>query len=113
MLSRSRLHNLSDACDVAIVGGGIVGLATALALTDADASLRVIVLEKEADVGTHQTGHNSGVIPSGIYYNPGSLKATLCVDGARRMVEFCARHGVRIEPIGKVIIATNEAELPR
>lgn len=97
--------------DVAIVGGGIVGLATALALAGRAPGARLTVLEKEPEVAAHQTGHNSGVIHSGIYYQPGSLKARLCVEGARRMVEFCESHGIRYELCGKVIVATSEAEL--
>ena len=94
---------------IAIVGGGIVGLATAYALRDR----RPVVFEKERAVGSHQTGHNSGVIHSGLYYKPGSFKAKLCVDGARRMQEFCREHGIRYEICGKVVVATEAAELPR
>jgi (S)-2-hydroxyglutarate dehydrogenase len=99
--------------DVAIVGGGIVGLATGLALTEKFPRLRLVLLEKESRVGTHQTGHNSGVIHSGIYYRPGSYKARLTVTGARLLTEFCERNGIRYERVGKVIVATSEAELPR
>ncbi len=98
-------------CDVAIVGGGIVGLATALALTDERPNLRVVILEKENEVGRHQTGHNSGVVHSGIYYQPGSLKASLCRQGVGLMHEFCLLHDLPFEECGKVIVATNEAEL--
>ena len=99
--------------DIGIVGAGIVGLATAYALVQRERSLRIVILEKEPHVAAHQTGHNSGVIHSGIYYKPGSLKARLCVDGARRMLEFCERHGVPTERCGKVIVATRQEELPR
>jgi len=99
--------------DVAIVGGGIVGLATGLALTERFPRLRLVLLEKESRIGTHQTGHNSGVIHSGIYYRPGSYKARLTVEGARQLIEFCERNGIRYERIGKVIVATTDAELPR
>src|SRR5437762_10600894 len=99
--------------DVAIAGGGIVGLATAWQLTQRYPRLRALVLEKEAAVGEHQTGHNSGVLHSGIYYKPGSLKAVNCRDGKRAMEEFCAAHGIAYEICGKVIVAVNEAELPR
>jgi len=99
--------------DVAIVGGGIVGLATGLALTEGFPRLRLVLLEKESRIGTHQTGHNSGVIHSGIYYRPGSYKARLTVEGARQLIEFCERNGIRYERIGKVIVATTDAELPR
>jgi len=104
---------VSDRFDVAVVGGGIVGLATAQALLREHPGLRLVILEKEARLAAHQTGHNSGVIHSGIYYRPGSHKARLCVEGARLMKEFCAEHGIRVDPIGKVIVATSEAELPR
>ena len=104
---------MSDAFDVAVVGGGIVGLATAWALDQDHPGIRLVILEKEARVASHQTGHNSGVIHSGIYYRPGSHKARLCVEGARLMKEFCAEHGIRVDPIGKVIVATSKAELPR
>ncbi len=99
--------------DVAIVGGGIVGLATGLALTERFPRLRLVLLEKESRIGTHQTGHNSGVIHSGIYYRPGSHKARLTVEGAGQLIEFCERDGIRYERIGKVIVATTDAELPR
>lgn len=98
--------------DVAIVGGGIVGLATTLALAARHADLRLIVLEKEPQPGMHQTAHNSGVIHSGIYYRPGSYKARLCVEGARLMHAFCADYGVRVERCGKVIVATGAHEVP-
>lgn len=99
-------------CDIALVGGGIVGLATALALVERAPDLRLAVLEKEADVGRHQTGHNSGVIHAGIYYRPGSYKAKLCVEGVRLMKAFCARNGVEYEECGKVVLATREDERP-
>jgi (S)-2-hydroxyglutarate dehydrogenase len=99
--------------DIAIIGAGIVGLATGLALTQEEPRLRVAILEKERDVATHQSGHNSGVIHSGIYYQPGSLKARLCVQGAAQMIAFCARHGVAVQAIGKVIVATRQEQIPR
>lgn len=99
--------------DILIVGGGIVGLATARSLLRERPSARIALLEKEERVARHQTGNNSGVIHSGIYYKPGSLKARLCVDGARRMYEFCAAHGVAHQKCGKVIVAVAEDELPR
>jgi L-2-hydroxyglutarate oxidase LhgO len=104
---------VSDRFDLAVVGGGIVGLATARALLAEHPGLRLVILEKEARLASHQTGHNSGVIHSGIYYKPGSHKARLCVEGARLMKEFCGQHGIRVDPIGKVIVATSEGELPR
>ena len=98
---------------VAIVGGGIVGLATAWQLLRAlSAAAACSVLEKEAEVGEHQTGHNSGVLHSGIYYKPGSLRAVNCRTGKRAMEEFCAAHGVPFDICGKVIVAVNEPELP-
>ncbi len=98
---------------IAIVGGGIVGLATAWQLTERYPHLRVLVLEKEAAVGEHQTGHNSGVLHSGIYYKPGSLRAINCREGKRAMEQFCATHGVPYEICGKVIVAVNEGEVSR
>src|SRR5215204_877275 len=97
---------------VAIVGGGIVGLATAWQLLGRYPHLRVTVLEKEAEVGAHQTGHNSGVLHSGIYYKPGTLRAANCRTGKRAMEEFCAEHGVPYDICGKVIVAISEPELP-
>lgn len=98
--------------DVTIVGAGIVGLATALAFLEKFPRLRVAVLEKESKVGVHQTGHNSGVIHSGIYYRPGSLKARLCREGAEQTLRFCERHHIPTMRCGKLIIATHEHELP-
>jgi L-2-hydroxyglutarate oxidase LhgO len=99
--------------DVVIVGGGIVGLAVALEITRRFPRLRLLLLEKEDRVGQHQSGHNSGVIHSGIYYKPGSLKARLCVEGAHAMIEFCRVHGIPHRVCGKVIVATQEEEFPR
>jgi len=99
--------------DIAIVGGGIVGLATALALRERLPGARLVILEKEPRLGSHQTGHNSGVIHSGIYYKPGSHKAKLCVEGKNLLYQFVEKHGIRVERCGKVIVATSEAELPR
>jgi L-2-hydroxyglutarate oxidase len=99
--------------DVVVIGGGILGLATAYALTERDPGLSVAVVEKETSWATHQTGRNSGVIHSGLYYRPGSLKARFAVEGARRMVDFCARHGVAHRVTGKLVVATDPSELPR
>ncbi|CDN14241.1 L-2-hydroxyglutarate oxidase [Richelia intracellularis] len=99
--------------DFAIIGGGIVGLSTGMALTQRYPHAKILVLEKESRWAFHQTGNNSGVIHSGIYYKPGSFKAKFCRDGCRSMVEFCQEHGIEHEVCGKVIIATSEQELPR
>jgi (S)-2-hydroxyglutarate dehydrogenase len=97
--------------DVAIIGGGIIGLATAMALkTGSRTSL--VVLEAEDRLAQHQTGHNSGVIHSGLYYKPGSLKARNCVAGRQAMYRFCQEHGIAHEPCGKVVVATDTRELP-
>jgi len=96
-----------------IIGGGIIGLATAYKLLCAQSRRGVIVLEKEARVGQHQSGHNSGVLHAGLYYAPGSLKARLAVDGIRQMKRFCEEYGVRHEMCGKVVVATSAEELPR
>jgi (S)-2-hydroxyglutarate dehydrogenase len=98
-------------CDLAVVGGGILGLALARELTRRHARLSVCVLEREAELAAHQTGHSSGVIHAGIYYKPGSLKARLCVQGARELYEYCAEHGIAHEACGKVIVATRHCEL--
>lgn len=98
--------------DLVIVGGGIVGLATGLAVVERRPRLRIAVLEKEARLAAHQSGHNSGVIHSGIYYKPGSLKAESCVEGAAAMLTFCREHGIPHLVCGKVVVATAEAEVP-
>ncbi len=95
-----------------IIGGGIVGLATALEITRRFPALRLAVLEKEDHLAAHQSGHNSGVIHSGLYYRPGSLKARLCVEGAAAMLAFCREHGLPHKVCGKVVVATSESELP-
>ncbi|MGW1984657.1 L-2-hydroxyglutarate oxidase [Streptomyces collinus] len=100
-------------CDVLVVGGGIVGLSTAYAITRAAPGTRVTVLEKEPGPARHQTGRNSGVIHSGIYYRPGSLKARYAVRGAAEMVKFCAEYGIAHAVTGKLIVATGRDELPR
>ncbi|MDT9684346.1 L-2-hydroxyglutarate oxidase [Streptomyces sp. TRM76323] len=100
-------------CDVLVVGGGIIGLSTAYALSRAAPGTRVTVLEKEPGPARHQTGRNSGVIHSGIYYRPGSLKARFAVRGAAEMVKFCAEYGLPHEVTGKLIVATDRSELPR
>jgi 2-hydroxyglutarate dehydrogenase len=100
-------------CDVVVVGGGIVGLATARELALRHDGLRIAVLERESELGTHQTGHSSGVIHAGIYYEPGSLKARLCVEGARELYAYCEEHGIPARRDGKLIVATSDEELPR
>ncbi|MFC8064150.1 L-2-hydroxyglutarate oxidase [Streptomyces sp. NPDC057293] len=100
-------------CDVLVIGGGIVGLSTAYAITRAAPGTRVTVLEKEPGPARHQTGRNSGVIHSGVYYRPGSLKARYAVRGAAEMVKFCAEYGIDHAVTGKLIVATDRAELPR
>ncbi|MEU7014145.1 L-2-hydroxyglutarate oxidase [Streptomyces sp. NPDC046385] len=100
-------------CDVLVIGGGIVGLSTAYAITRAAPGTRVTVLEKEHTPARHQTGRNSGVIHSGIYYRPGSLKARFAVEGAAEMVKFCAEYGIPHQVTGKLIVATDREELPR
>jgi len=99
--------------DIAIVGGGIIGLSTALQISNTYPDLRLIVLEKEGDLGLHQSSRNSGVIHSGIYYRPDSMKAKTCVSGARKMIEFAQEHNINHEICGKVIVATNQMQIPR
>jgi (S)-2-hydroxyglutarate dehydrogenase len=99
--------------DIVVIGGGIVGLSTAMALARGEPPKLPLVLEKEAALASHQTGHNSGVIHSGLYYRPGSLKARYTVDGARRLVEFCREHGLPHQVCGKVVVATSPEEVSR
>jgi L-2-hydroxyglutarate oxidase len=115
---KAALHNIEPGpsashYDLAIVGAGIVGLATAREFLLRQPALRVIVLEKEPTIASQQSGHNSGVIHSGIYYAPGSLKARACVEGHRAMLVFCREQGIPFELCGKVIVALDESELPR
>ncbi|MGC0339654.1 L-2-hydroxyglutarate oxidase [Streptomyces sp. SLBN-8D4] len=107
------LSGIAYDCDVLVVGGGIVGLSTAYAITRGTPGTRVVVLEKEAGPARHQTGRNSGVIHSGIYYKPGSLKARYAVRGAAEMVKFCSEYGIAHAVTGKLIVATERDELPR
>src|SRR3954449_11999831 len=97
--------------DVVVVGAGILGLAVARELGRRDPGRRIVVLEREDEIGLHQTGHNSGVVHAGIYYAPGSLKAKLCVEGAHELYAFCEERGVPHERCGKLIVATTQAEL--
>ena len=98
--------------DFAIVGGGIVGLSTGMAIYNRFPNAKVVVIEKEAEVAEHQTGHNSGVIHSGIYYKPGSFKARFARQGSKSMTEFCQTHGIDHDICGKVIVATKQEEIP-
>ncbi|MFW2380631.1 MAG: L-2-hydroxyglutarate oxidase [Acidimicrobiales bacterium] len=102
-----------DKTDIVVVGGGIVGLATAHQLLHQQPSLQVTVVEKEPSVAVHQTGHNSGVLHSGIYYKPGSRKALLATSGRAAMVAFCEEHGIAHDVCGKVIVATQDLDLSR
>lgn len=104
---------MSARTDVCVVGGGIVGLAVARALLRARPGLSLVLLEKEPGVGRHQTGHNSGVIHSGLYYRPGSLRAELCVRGAEAMRRLCDEHGIPHLEVGKLVVAVDAAELAR
>jgi (S)-2-hydroxyglutarate dehydrogenase len=99
--------------DLTIIGGGIVGLATALKITAAHPNVRLLILEKEAGLSRHQTGNNSGVIHSGLYYRPGSLKARTCVTGRKALLKFCDEHAVPYEICGKLVVAISAQELPR
>lgn len=99
--------------DVVIIGAGILGLSTALQLILKHPHLQIVVLEKEAQIAKHQTGHNSGVIHSGIYYKPGSLKARNCIAGVQHLLNFCQKHDIQYKLCGKVIVATSTEELPR
>ena len=98
--------------DITIIGGGIVGLATALRIKEQRPSLNLLLLEKENGVAKHQTGHNSGVIHSGLYYKPGSLKATNCIRGYQMLLDFCDRESVPYDLCGKIVVATNEQQKP-
>ncbi|OYU66969.1 MAG: hydroxyglutarate oxidase [Cytophagaceae bacterium BCCC1] len=97
--------------DVVVIGGGIVGLATALNLKKAKPSLRLLLLEKENSLAAHQTGHNSGVIHSGLYYKPGSLKAKNCIEGYHMLIDFCNENNIKYELCGKIVVATSEDQL--
>src|SRR6478735_7725664 len=99
--------------DYGIVGGGIVGLATAMRLLEARPGCSLVLLEKEDRLAAHQTGHNSGVVHAGIYYAPGSLKAELCRKGAQVMKDFCAANDIALDVCGKLVVATDPLELQR
>jgi L-2-hydroxyglutarate oxidase LhgO len=101
------------AYDFAIVGGGIVGLATAREVLRRRPDLRLLLVEKEPILASHQTGHNSGVLHAGIYYQPGSLKAQACVAGRRELIAYCEEKSIPYQECGKLIVALDETELPR
>src|ERR1700712_2965638 len=98
--------------DVIVIGGGIVGLATALKIKTQRPNLKVLILEKEKEVAMHQTGHNSGVIHSGLYYKPGSLKATNCIQGYHQLIEFCQKEAIPYDLCGKIVVATRPEQVP-
>jgi L-2-hydroxyglutarate oxidase len=98
--------------DIIIIGGGIVGLATALKIKEANPARKITLLEKESEVAKHQTGNNSGVIHSGLYYKPGSLKATNCIDGYHLLIDFCMAENIPYELTGKVVVATKTDQIP-
>jgi (S)-2-hydroxyglutarate dehydrogenase len=104
---------MTDRYDVVVVGGGIVGLATSLRLLEARPGLRIAILEKEREVATHQSGHNSGVLHAGLYYEPGSLKARLCREGKAAVEAFAEAHDIPFERCGKLVVALDESELER
>ena len=104
---------MSEKYDFIIIGGGIVGLSTAMQLQSSYKKKKILLLEKEKQLASHQTGHNSGVIHAGVYYDPGSLKAKFCKLGLEQTVEFCTKHQIPYEQCGKLIVATNQKELTR
>ena len=110
---KRHLKNLAANCDICIIGAGIVGLATAYQLTERRPDLKIVVVEKEKEIAAHQTSHNSGVIHSGIYYRPGTLRAINCRKGYRYLLDFCDRYEISYEICGKVIVATSEEDRPR
>lgn len=103
---------MNNVFDIAIVGGGIVGAASAYKIQKNNPQLKIVLFEKESELGSHQTGHNSGVIHSGLYYKPGSYKAKNCVSGRRELVSFAKQNNIAHDICGKVVVATNESELP-
>lgn len=105
--------SISQTYDIAIIGGGIVGLSTAWQLIQAHPRKHIVLIEKETDFGVHQTGHNSGVIHAGVYYQPGSLKAIFCKEGAAETKQFCIKHDIKFDECGKLLVATNAIELER
>ena len=106
------MDNTDTVYDFVIVGGGIIGVSVVYNLQIAYPRLKILLLEKETDFARHQTGHNSGVIHSGLYYKPGSKKADFCVRGRNRLIQFSREHKINHEICGKVVVATDESELP-
>ncbi len=98
--------------DVVVVGGGIVGLSTAMAIIKSYPKTKIVVLEKESGIATHQTGHNSGVIHAGLYYRPGSHKAEFSVNGGKKLRKFCDENGIPYDLVGKLVVATSDNEIP-
>jgi (S)-2-hydroxyglutarate dehydrogenase len=111
-MEEKKVSQEQEIFDVIVVGGGVVGLASAWKIQQAYPHLKVLVLEKEAKLADHQTGHNSGVIHSGLYYKPGSYKAKNCVEGRHELVAFAREHGIKHDVCGKIVVATQESELP-
>ena len=103
---------MSKSFDIAIIGGGIVGLATAYALSKKQTGKSLLLIEAEPTFAAHQTGHNSGVIHSGLYYKPGSSKAKNCAEGREAMYRFCSEYGIAHDNCGKIVVATKQEELP-
>lgn len=97
--------------DFVIIGGGIIGMSTAMQLAGEYPDAQILLLEKESGAARHQTGHNSGVIHAGVYYTPGSLKAKFCLEGNRATKAICDEHGIRYDTCGKLLVATNDVEM--
>ncbi|HNI40397.1 MAG TPA: FAD-dependent oxidoreductase, partial [Solirubrobacterales bacterium] len=109
----SRTDRPPSGCDIAVAGGGILGLAVARELAAREPDARICLLEAEGRLAAHQSSHNSGVVHAGVYYAPGSLRAKLCVEGAGQLRDYCAERELPWRASGKLIVATGEAELPR
>ena len=103
---------MSTTTDLAIIGGGIIGCASALAIMTRNPGLKITLFEKESHLAGHQTGHNSGVIHAGLYYRPGSLKASTCCSGREALYRFCSEHSIPYQRCGKVVVAVDETEVP-
>ena len=112
MSNQKNNRNYKSMPPITIIGAGIVGLATALKLLEKNPDLTITILEKESAVATHQTGHNSGVIHSGLYYKPGSLKAINCRNGYKALLNFCDEHQIKYDICGKIIVVSNQKEIP-